>query len=209
MTLKELYNARNTVEVGIDEAGRGSLIGDVYVAAVIWNPEVTDGLAEQIKDSKKLSRKKRAVLRSYIEDNAVDYAVAKTDNIRIDTVNIYQATQEAMHAALNKLQVDFDFVLVDGNGFRPYMKEHGDEYVQHACIVGGDNIYMSIAAASILAKEYHDEHIKTLVTEHPYLEKYGLLKNMGYGTKVHLEAIKAFGVTDFHRKSFSVCKIIT
>ena len=195
----------DVVEVGVDEAGRGSLIGDVFAGAVIWNPELDDPLAKQIKDSKKVSRKKREMLRYYIEDNAVDFAVASRSAQRIDQVNVLRATQEAMHAALDSLQVDFDLIVVDGDFFRPYYSVTHNARKRHECVVGGDGAYTSVAAASILAKVYHDEHIRELVRENPCLEKYKLLDNMGYGTPAHIDALRADGATPWHRMSFGVC----
>jgi ribonuclease HII len=189
---------KDLVEVGCDEAGRGPLLGPVYAAAVLWDPSVP---ALDIKDSKKLTAKKRERLAKYIETHAIAYGVASTDNKRIDTINILQAAIEAMHSSLDQIKQQFDVIIVDGTYFKPYQKLNGD-FVPHHCVKEADNTYISVAAASILAKVYHDKWIKEIVASHPELEKYGLLTNQGYGTKKHLEAIKQYGITEFHRKSF-------
>ena len=200
------------IEVGIDEAGRGSLIGNVYAGAVIWNPNLLDNYdndiniknkLELIKDSKKLSKIKRKELREFIEEYAIDYAVAYVDNNEIDKINILNAALLSMHKALDKLNVEPDTILVDGNYFKEYYIN--GKKVDYECVIKGDNTYISIAAASILAKVYHDEHIEELCKDNEDLMKYDLLNNMGYGTKKHLEAIKEYGITEYHRKSFKCC----
>lgn len=194
------------VEVGIDEAGRGSLIGNVYAGAVIMDPALEHELLYEIKDSKKISRKKRQMLRGFIEEHAVACAVGWATPEEIDEINILQATYLAMHRALDKIQVGFDSVLVDGNGFKPYISKDG-QFINHECVVDGDNSYMSIACASILAKVYHDEHITEILgNNHEKLQFYNLENNMGYGTKAHIEALKKHGATEFHRKSFGIVK---
>lgn len=232
-------------EVGLDEAGRGSLIGPVVAAAVIWNPAVTAEThpeVKQIKDSKKLSAKKRKQLRTFIEQHgALHHAVAWVDANRIDEINILKATFQAMHHALDSIafnrvfmgsgastsanaheqnipntctqQPRFDAILVDGSHFRPYVYPCGSvagAYVPHTCIVDGDNTYLSIAAASILAKVKHDELIELLVNAHPEFEldkRYDLLHNMGYGTRKHLEGLQRYGPSPFHRRSFKCCTV--
>lgn len=195
------------IEAGIDEAGRGCLLGPVVVAAVIWDATKTEGLATQIMDSKKLTPKKRRLLRKYIEDEAVDFSVALVDHEEIDSINILNATLKGMHLALDGLDrsAHLDHILVDGDKFKPYLDKRG-EYVPHACIIDGDNEYISIAAASILAKVHHDEWIEQLLHAHPEYDVYNLAKNQGYGAKAHMDAIKQHGVTRFHRKSFKCCK---
>ena len=190
--LEFYYNHPEEVQVGIDEAGKGCMIGPVYSAAVIWDKNVD---ASEIKDSKKISRKKRAVIRKYIEENAIDYGVGFASNTEVDEINISNATFLAMHRALGNLKTSFDRILVDGDRFKPYQCN------VHTCIVGGDNKYVNIAAASILAKEYHDDWIKEHFGDD---DKYNLMNNKGYGTKVHLEAIRQYGITDYHRLSY--CK---
>jgi ribonuclease HII len=186
--LSTLYNNNsNEVTVGIDEAGKGCMIGRVYAAAVIWDPSKD---ASRIRDSKKISRKNRKVLREYIEKNCVAYGIGWASNTEIDEINISNATFNAMHRALDQIDVHFDRILVDGNRFKPYKCN------VHSCIVGGDDQYVNIAAASILAKEYHDEWINNEFADD---DKYDLMNNKGYGTKKHIEGIKKHGVTSYHR----------
>lgn len=178
------------VEAGCDEAGRGCLAGPVVAAAVILDPSVE---IIGLNDSKKLSASKRGQLRGLIEENALDYQVAVISPQKIDEINILQASILGMHEALNGLRLQFDRILVDGNKFKPYKQ------VPYHCMVKGDARFLSIAAASILAKEYRDEIMKALHLEYP---SYGWDKNMGYPTKLHREAIKLEGPCVHHRKSF-------
>ena len=203
--LKQFYE-KDKIEVGLDEAGRGCLFGPVCVAGVIWldedpNPEL------EIRDSKKVSEKKRALLKDYIKDNSIAYSITLVDHDDIDKYNILQATLRGMHQCLDNITdiINIDTILVDGNHFDFY-SDRNDNYINHICVVDGDNTYKSIAAASILAKTYRDEWIDKLVDENPELEKYDLRNNKGYGTKRHLDAIKEYGVTKWHRKSFGICK---
>tara|TARA_Y100001970_G_C13860942_1_gene664078 strand:- start:37 stop:654 length:618 start_codon:yes stop_codon:yes gene_type:complete len=203
--LKQFYE-KDKIEVGLDEAGRGCLFGPVCVAGVIWldedpNPEL------EIRDSKKVSEKKRALLKDYIKDNSIAYSITLVDHDDIDKYNILQATLKGMHQCLDNITdiINIDTILVDGNHFDFY-SDRNDNYINHICVVDGDNTYKSIAAASILAKTYRDEWINKLVDENPELEKYDLRNNKGYGTKRHLDAIKEYGVTKWHRKSFGICK---
>jgi ribonuclease HII len=192
--LDYFYEYPEEVQVGIDEAGKGCMIGPVFAAAVIWDKEVD---ASEIKDSKKISRKKRAVIREYIEENAVDWGVGYATHLEVDDINISNATFLAMHRALDNLKnkTPFDRLLVDGDRFKPYKCN------VHTCVVGGDNKYVNIAAASILAKENHDDWIKTHFEND---DRYNLMNNKGYGTKAHLSAIREFGMTEFHRLTY--CK---
>lgn len=190
--LELFYNDPNEVQVGVDEAGKGCMIGPVYSAAVIWDKNID---ATDIKDSKKLSRKKRAIVREYIEKNAIDFGVGFATHTEVDEINISNATFLAMHRALSNLKTPFDRILVDGDRFKPFQCN------AHTCVVGGDNKFVSIAAASILAKEYHDDWIKEHFEND---DKYNLMNNKGYGTKVHLAGIRQYGMTDFHRLSY--CK---
>jgi ribonuclease HII len=180
----------NILYASLDEVGRGSLAGSVVAACVIWKPGPKD---DMINDSKKLSKKKRQELAEYIMENAIDYSICFVDNERIDRVNILNSTMEAMHSCLDTLKVDFDEVLVDGNYFRKYKDK------KHTCIVEGDAKYVSIAAASILAKEARDEYMKDLSLQYPV---YKWDKNAGYGTREHILAIIEHGATPYHRKTF-------
>jgi ribonuclease HII len=205
-------NHPNDLIIGVDEVARGCLFGRVYASAVLWNEECTDERIEKIKDSKQLSRKKRNHLRTFIEENATAFGIGFVDSEDIDEINILNASYKAMHVAINnlinqlkskKLPINFNRILVDGNRFKTFV--HKDKgIIPHTCILKGDNLYLSIAAASILAKEHHDQYINELCNKEPELEKYGLKNNQGYGTAVHYKALKEFGSTKYHRKSFNL-----
>ena len=181
---------KNGIEAGCDEAGRGPLVGPVFASSVIWPKSL---LVPEIDDSKKLSEKKRLFLRDYIERNAIDYHVAMVDIKEIARINILNAAIKAMHLALDGLTVKFNRILVDGNRFKDYKN------IEYHTIVKGDGKYLSIAAASILAKTYRDEYMQKLDKEYPLFQ---WSKNKGYGTKVHREAILKYGLTEYHRKKF-------
>jgi ribonuclease HII len=197
------YKNKDIIEVGVDEVARGCLFGRVYASAVIWTQEEPEhsSFLPPIRDSKKLTPKKREILKDFIEKNAIDFEVSYATEDEIDKLNILGASQLAMHRALDGIRkrMDFDHILVDGNYFKPYYTYTFDT------IEKGDDKYYSIACASILAKVYHDKYIRDIVKEYPDLEKYGLLNNMGYGSQSHLEAIDELGITQFHRKSFRPC----
>ncbi len=184
------YHTPNIIEAGTDEAGRGCLAGPVVAAAVILPESFSHPI---LNDSKQLNEKKRRELRSYIEENALSYAVAFVDEKKIDEINILQASILAMHQSIEQLTVVPEHIIVDGNKFKPYKE------IPHTTIVKGDAKYMSIAAASILAKTYRDEYMGKLHKEFPM---YDWNKNKGYPTKAHREAIKSFGSTCYHRTSF-------
>lgn len=204
----KFYKEDGIIEVGIDEAGRGCLIGRVYAAAVIWPKSMTDDIHTQIRDSKKVPKKKRPLLRDYIIENAIAYGIGYADEKEVDNINILQASMLAMHRALDKISnSNFDHILVDGTHFKQYINNE-DDFISYTCIPSGDNIYYSIAAASILAKVSHDEYITELCKNDKTLEdKYGLLSNMGYGTKKHIEGLKKHGICNYHRKSFAPCRM--
>lgn len=183
----------------IDEVGRGSWAGRVYTAAVVWNSDIDDEFSRQIKDSKRLSPAKRELLADYIRDNALDFAVTYMDPSDIDRLNILQATMHSMHNALDALHVKIDSILVDGNQFKRYKE------VPHRCVVKGDNKYIGIACASILAKVEHDAHMREIAVDFP---EYVWEKNMGYGSPSHLAAIESMGVCKHHRLSFNPMKAI-
>lgn len=185
-----LQNPDLRLFASLDECGRGALVSSVVVACVVWKEGEHDHL---IKDSKKLSPVVREKLSDYIKDNAIDYSIVFVDHETIDSMNILRATMKGMHQCLDELNVDFDSILVDGNVFEEYKNK------SHGCVIKGDDTYVSIAAASILAKVARDEHMKQLAFEYP---GYGWETNMGYGTKQHIEAIKCRGVTPYHRKTF-------
>lgn len=202
------YQNEGVVEVGIDEAGRGCLFGRVYIAGVILPNNILELCEEEdiiIKDSKKMSKKNKERAREFIERVAIDYSIVYKENDYIDQYNIFEATHKSMHEVVSKLTIQPEKILVDGNYFRKYWNINGEE-IEYECIVGGDNTYMSIAAASILAKTYKDKYIEDIVEKHPEFKDYDLLNNSGYGTATHLEAIKIHGITQYHRKTFGICK---
>ncbi|WP_052911808.1 ribonuclease HII [Riemerella anatipestifer] len=182
--------SENYIEAGCDEAGRGCLCGPVVAAAVILDENFEQNL---INDSKKLNFKTRNELDLYIKNNALDYAIAELSPAFIDEHNILNASIHAMHLALDKLTIRPELILVDGNRFKPY------PFTPHECIIKGDSKVLSIAAASILAKNYRDHVMIKLHEEYP---EYGWNKNFGYATKQHREALNKLGPTIHHRKSF-------
>jgi ribonuclease HII len=192
-------------EIGIDEAGRGPLIGRVYAGAVVWGPNTQD--CELIIDSKKLSAKKRAEALKWIKSNVLAWGVGWAEPSEIDSINILNATKLAMDRAIINLENSFNLsqplnkLIIDGTGWEKKFTNYNVK-----SIVKGDAIYLPIAAASIIAKEYHDEYIKQLCEDNPDLnEKYNLESNMGYGTKKHLEGLETYGNSQFHRISFKPC----
>jgi len=196
----QIYKNIDDIEVGLDEAGRGCLAGPVVAAGVILPKIFPDTIWEQIKDSKKLSEKKRNILSEYIKKHAISYHISFIGINIIDNINILHASIKAMHECIQNLSIIPDNLLVDGNYFTPY--KHIDTYIPHQCIKKGDDIYLSIASASILAKTARDNYIIKLCEENPEYDKYGWRKNKCYGTKQHRDAIKKYGKTHLHRKSF-------
>lgn len=178
------------VEAGCDEAGRGCLAGPVFAAAVILPKDFYHPL---LNDSKQVTEEQRYELRPFIEQHALAHAVAQLCNKQIDKLNILKASFKSMHLAVKALAVQPQLLLIDGNRFTPYKR------IPHKCIVGGDEKYASIAAASILAKTYRDDYMKSL---HEQFPRYNWAKNKGYATKEHQEALDKFGPCCYHRKSF-------
>lgn len=210
--LNKFYNEDSELlEIGIDEAGRGPLFGRVYTGAVVL-PKDVDFEFDKMKDSKKFnSVKKINEVAEYIKEKALAWSVTYNDEKVVDNINIRQSVLSSMHNSIkNVMTTDKEYLLlVDGNDFRPYMMFKDDEYlpVKHICIEGGDNKYCAIAAASILAKTERDKYIEELCEENPELkERYGIDRNKGYGTKTHLDGIKNFGITKWHRKTYGICK---
>ena len=210
--LNKFYNEDSKLlEIGIDEAGRGPLFGRVYTGAVVL-PKDVDFEFDKMKDSKKFnSVKKINEVAEYIKEKALAWSVTYNDEKVVDNINIRQSVLSSMHNSIkNVMTTDNEYLLlVDGNDFRPYMMFKDDEYlpVKHICIEGGDNKYCAIAAASILAKTERDKYIEELCEENPELkERYGIDRNKGYGTKTHLDGIKNFGITKWHRKTYGICK---
>lgn len=178
------------LEAGTDEAGRGCLAGPVVAAAVILSK---DFLHEFLNDSKQVSEKKRQILKPFIEENSVSFGVSFVDHVEVDQLNVLKASIIGMHRSIEQLKPQPEFVIVDGNKFLPYKS------VPYKTIVKGDSKYMSIAAASILAKTYRDEFMEKIHLEYPM---YNWKQNKGYPTKEHRNAIREFGITKYHRKTF-------
>jgi len=180
------------MEAGVDESGRGCYAGPVFAAAVILPKDFFHPL---LNDSKQLNERQRDLLRPIVEKESIAFAVASVDNETIDQINILQASFTAMHISINNLKTTADFLLIDGNRFRPYKK------IPHNCIIKGDGKYAAIAAASILAKTYRDEFMQKI---HAAFPQYGWDKNKGYGTVSHRIAIEQYGLCHYHRKSFDI-----
>jgi ribonuclease HII len=191
------YLNKHLTEAGLDEAGRGCYAGPVFAATVILPKDFHHPL---LNDSKQLKEKERDALRPIIEKESIAYAVAAINNEEIDTINILQASYKAMHICVNTITVQPEFLLVDGNRFKPYNN------IPHQCIIKGDGKYTAIAAASILAKTYRDEFMNYLHNEFSY---YGWNKNKGYGTAQHRKAIEEYGLCKYHRKSYNILPVQT
>jgi len=204
------------LEIGVDEAGRGPMFGRVYVAAVILPKDPKQFDFSKVKDSKKFhSEKKIKEVAEYIKTHAIAWSIKYAEHNVIDKLNIRRATLEMMHEAINEVCTKMEekkkeyYLLIDGNDFIPMMYLQNENLIQlpYKTIEGGDNIYACIAAASILAKVSRDEYIMEICKENPDLqEKYDLENNKGYGTKKHMDGIKKFGISQWHRKSFGICK---
>jgi ribonuclease HII len=210
MVLIKKYSNDYEEEIGVDEVGRGPMFGRVYCAAVIL-PMNDNFKYELLKDSKKFtSRKKLEETAKYIKDNCISYSIAYCENTVIDNINIKQSTHKAMNEAINKI-INFsekNIILIDGRDFKPitYLENDIIKEVPVKCIEGGDNKYCSIAAASIIAKVERDEYIYQMCIRYPLLDiYYDLSKNKGYGTAKHMEGIKKYGITKWHRKTFGIC----
>jgi ribonuclease HII len=188
MLLHHLKN--DVIEAGCDEAGRGCLAGPVFAAAVILP---CDFCSDELNDSKQLTEKQRYLLRPIIEKEAISWAIGIYNNLEIDEVNILNASIFSMHRALNQLSVIPQHIIIDGNRFKPFKD------IPYTTVIQGDGKYMSIAAASVIAKTYRDDFMLALHEKHP---EYGWDRNKGYPTAFHREALKKFGITSYHRKSF-------
>ncbi|HEY0899196.1 MAG TPA: ribonuclease HII [Sphingobacteriaceae bacterium] len=186
------YFHKELIEAGCDEAGRGCLAGPVFAAAVILPKKFRHKL---LNDSKQLCEEDRLLCREVIEKKALAFAVARVDHDEIDRINILNASFLAMHKALDELHLRPEFILIDGNRFKPYAG------IPHECVIKGDGKYLSIAAASILAKTYRDEYMRSIAVEHP---EYDWINNKGYPTPKHRDAVINFGFSPFHRKTFRV-----
>lgn len=207
------------IEIGVDEVGRGPLFGRVYSGAVIL-PKTDDFDFSLMKDSKKFTNKKKLIeVANYIKEKSIIYSISYIDEKTIDNINIKNSSLNAMHNAIknivnNELYCNLKndiLLLIDGNTFKPYtyLDNNQINYIEYINIEGGDNKYCSIAAASIIAKVEHDEYIEKLCLEYPRLhECYDLKNNKGYGTPKHIEGIKKYGISPWHRISYSPCKNI-
>ena len=192
ISLLKSYHQARLREAGCDEAGRGCFAGPVFAAAVILPKDFYHPL---LNDSKQVNPEIRIELRTYIETHALDYAVEQVGNEEIDEINILKASFKAMHLAIEKLRNRPQFLLIDGHMFYKYKR------VPHQCVISGDGIYASIAAASILAKTYRDDYMQQLHYEYPH---YDWFNNKGYGTPEHRRGIETHGLCPYHRKSFNI-----
>ncbi len=189
----------------LDECGRGPLWGDVYACALIWdeNKEISPPFKVKSWDSKKLTERRRNMLSDYIKENALEYSIGICSSDEIDEHNILNATMMAFHRALDKLSTKFDMIYVDGSRFETYCTR--DDFIEHKCIIKGDDTYICIGMASIIAKVSRDKYIYDYCKENPELnEKYKLEKNKGYGTKEHLLGLSKYGMSENHRRSFKL-----
>lgn len=191
------FHTKGILEAGIDEAGRGCLAGPVTASCVILNPAKKYKWYALLNDSKKLNAERRSELRKFIEEHALCWSVAHIDHQEIDRINILNATYSAMHHAVSSMNIIPELLLIDGNRFRAYSG------IPHHCIIKGDGLFLSIAAASILAKTHRDELMLKLHDEYP---QYGWNLNKAYGTAHHVKALKEHGMSPFHRRSFHLKK---
>lgn len=194
---------------GVDEVARGTFIGPVIAVCVVLPTKFDTDKYLEIKDSKKLSEKKRSELAKYIKSICITYGIGESSSKEIDDINILNATMKAMHRAVDIAykKHTFNKILVDGTYFKGYIPSGEDaDIIEHECIPKGDANYLNIASASIIAKDYHTSLIREMVLNNPELLKYDINKNKGYGTAKHIQAIKEYGITEFHRKSFGICK---
>lgn len=202
------YLIPHILEAGCDEAGRGPLAGSVFAAAVIWDAQKVASIPalDRLNDSKKMTEAERYALRPIIEREALAWAVAEVTPQEIDDINILNAALLAMRRALSRLAVQPEHIIVDGNKWQPYIPEGAVFAVPATTVVKGDAQYLSIAAASVLAKTYRDDYMRALHAQYPH---YHWDKNMGYPTKAHYLAIAQHGITPFHRRSFRLFKPTT
>ena len=218
-SLLPYYHPETKCEIGIDEAGRGPMFGRLYVAGVVL-PKDDSFDHSQMKDSKKFhSKKKIKEVAEYIKQHSTAWHIHWIEAEMIDKINIRQAVLQGMHECIRKclekigspLSATNYFLLIDGNDFKPYMMFDSDKNewmeIPHETVEGGDNKYSAIAAASILAKTARDEYILELCEQYPLLKtRYGLETNMGYGTRKHMDAIREHGITQWHRRTYGICR---
>jgi ribonuclease HII len=203
------YQNENKIEIGIDEAGAGTFFGSLFVAGVILPKNIKELMEGDkklvIRDSKKMSQKQRDYAYEFIIKNALEYHVVQKTNKEVDDLNILQARLTGFHEVIKLMKNKPEKILVDGDKFESYYDEEGKE-IESECVIEGDNTYLCIAAASVLAKTYQIRQIEKLVEENPDFKKYDIHNNHGYGTPRHLYGIKEFGVTPYHRLSFGICR---
>jgi ribonuclease HII len=203
------YQDENKIEIGIDEAGAGTFFGSLFVAGVILPKNIKELMEGDkklvIRDSKKMSQKQRDYAYEFIIKNALEYHVVQKTNKEVDDLNILQARLTGFHEVIKLMKNKPGKILVDGDKFESYYDEEGKE-IESECVIEGDNTYLCIAAASVLAKTYQIRQIEKLVEENPDFKKYDIHNNHGYGTPRHLYGIKEFGVTPYHRLSFGICR---
>lgn len=211
------FDDDETIEIGVDEVGRGPMFGPVYTGAVVIPKDSEDFDYSLLKDSKRFtSRKKLLAAADYIKENAIYWSVTSESEKTIDKINILQATLKSMHSSISNVLEKISpaeqknvFLTIDGNQFRPYSVMMEDELYSfpHECFKGGDDLYSSIAAASILAKVERDNYILDLCEKNPKLkEYYSIDSNKGYGAKFHLDGIRQYGITKWHRRTFGACR---
>ena len=198
----QCYYDENALECGVDEAGRGPLIGRIYAGCCIWPLDLHTDLIKDSKKYKNIEDREKAY--DYVIDNCIAYGSAYIEATDIDKIGIQKANMLVLHKAIQSMNINPSHIIVDGTNFKPFC-DNDELYPQFTTIVEGDNKFYSIAAASIIAKVEHDRYIKNLINDNPELKIYGLETNMGYGTKEHMDAIKKFGISKFHRKSFKCC----
>lgn len=208
------YLKPNILEVGLDEVARGCLAGPVFAASVIWTKEILEKekdneILSMIKDSKKLKKDNRKLCSDYIKDKCYRWNISYISEKRIDEINIRNASMEAMHLSLDKIDIRPEHIIVDGNYFKPYIFKDDKNLIEYTTVVKGDSKYLSIASASILAKVARDEYMDELIKNNSYLSVYNWNNNSSYGTKGHLEAIHKYGICEYHRKTFGICKTET
>lgn len=204
-----IHSETNKYVAGVDEVARGTFVGPVIAACVVLPHAFPDDTYKEIKDSKKLSKNKREFLAEYIRNNAITYGIGSASVEEIDAINILNATMKAMHRAVDEAykKHPFEKLLIDGQYFKGYTPPGLDsEILEYECIPKGDMHYLSIAAASIIAKDYHTALIYKMTEENPELNLYDIQKNKGYGTAKHIAAINQHGITNFHRRTFGICK---
>ncbi len=204
------YQNEGVTEIGIDEAGAGTFFGSLFVAGVILPQDIEEKMKNVpklvIRDSKKMSQKKREEAEKFIKENALTWNIVEISNTDVDEMNILQARLYGFHEVIRKSNIKPQKILIDGDKFKPYIDDESGEEIPHECVIEGDNTYLSIAAASILAKTAQMRHIEELVKENEDFKKYDIQNNHGYGTQRHLYGIEEFGVTPYHRLSFGICR---